>query len=199
MPAVREWAAQCHEADTGLTAQRRTMAGMALPGELAEQRRGVIPRRGRSVARACRCQSIKWLGRGSRCRGDGPVGASSEANFARGGFSPRARRTSPEGGSALERGGPHPRGLSALERGGPRLRGRLGQLFRWAAWATRVAITLCVFWVCGLVCVCVFYEIRWVFPGCLGDPYGCPRHRAPANVRTLIAPVGGAGMGAASP
>jgi hypothetical protein len=43
--AVREWAAECHGTDTGHTAQRRTVTGMASPGELAEQRRGVIPRR----------------------------------------------------------------------------------------------------------------------------------------------------------
>jgi hypothetical protein len=41
---VREWAAQCHGTDTGHAAQRRTVAGMASPEELAEQRRGVIPR-----------------------------------------------------------------------------------------------------------------------------------------------------------
>jgi hypothetical protein len=39
------------EADTGLIAQYRTVAGMALPGGLAEQRRGMIPRRVRGVAR----------------------------------------------------------------------------------------------------------------------------------------------------
>jgi hypothetical protein len=33
---VREWAAQCHEADTCLAAQCRIVAGMALLGELAE-------------------------------------------------------------------------------------------------------------------------------------------------------------------
>jgi hypothetical protein len=43
--AVREWAAQCHGADTGLTAQCRTVAGMASPGGLAKQRRDMIPRR----------------------------------------------------------------------------------------------------------------------------------------------------------
>jgi hypothetical protein len=32
--------------DTGLTAQCRTVVGMASPGGLAEQRRGMIPRRG---------------------------------------------------------------------------------------------------------------------------------------------------------
>jgi hypothetical protein len=48
--AVREWATQCHRADTGLAAQCRTLAGMASPGELAEQRRGMIPRSVRGVA-----------------------------------------------------------------------------------------------------------------------------------------------------
>jgi hypothetical protein len=49
--AVREWAAQCHRADTGLVAQFPTVAGWASPRELAEQRRGVIPRR--VMARLC--------------------------------------------------------------------------------------------------------------------------------------------------
>jgi hypothetical protein len=39
------------EADTGLTAQCRIVAGMALPGEMAEQRWGMIPKRVRGVAR----------------------------------------------------------------------------------------------------------------------------------------------------
>jgi hypothetical protein len=43
--AVREWAAQCHRTDTGHAAQRRTVTGMATPGELVEQRWGVIPKR----------------------------------------------------------------------------------------------------------------------------------------------------------
>jgi hypothetical protein len=50
VPAVREWVAQCRGVDPGLTAQRRTAAGMASPGELAEQRWGVIPRRVKGVA-----------------------------------------------------------------------------------------------------------------------------------------------------
>jgi hypothetical protein len=41
---VREWATQCHGTDTGHAAQRRTVAGMASPGELVEQCWGVIPR-----------------------------------------------------------------------------------------------------------------------------------------------------------
>jgi hypothetical protein len=51
--------AQCHGADTGLTIQCYTVVGMAFPRELVEQRRGVIPRRARVVARVLRCQSIK--------------------------------------------------------------------------------------------------------------------------------------------
>jgi putative intracellular protease/amidase len=45
MQAIRQWAAQCHGADTGLTAQCRTVAGMASPGGLVKQRRDMIPRR----------------------------------------------------------------------------------------------------------------------------------------------------------
>jgi hypothetical protein len=36
VPAVREWVVQCQGVDTGLTAQRRTVAGMASPGGLAK-------------------------------------------------------------------------------------------------------------------------------------------------------------------
>jgi hypothetical protein len=43
--AVREWTAKCNGADTGLTTQCRTVAGMASPGGLAKQRRDMIPRR----------------------------------------------------------------------------------------------------------------------------------------------------------
>jgi hypothetical protein len=45
--AVQEWAAKCHEADTGLVAQFPTVVGMGSPW----MRRGVIPRR--VVARLC--------------------------------------------------------------------------------------------------------------------------------------------------
>jgi hypothetical protein len=74
-----------------------------------------------------------------------------------GAFSPRARRTSPEGAVS-----PRARRIFA--------RGCLGQLFWWAARATGVAIMLCVFWACELVCVCVFYERRWGFPRLFGGP-----------------------------
>jgi hypothetical protein len=49
--AEQEWLAQCHGADTDLTAQYHTVAEMASPGGLAEERRGMIPRRVRGVAR----------------------------------------------------------------------------------------------------------------------------------------------------
>jgi hypothetical protein len=42
---VREWVAQCLGADTGFTAQCRTVAGMASLGGLAKQRRDMIPMR----------------------------------------------------------------------------------------------------------------------------------------------------------
>jgi hypothetical protein len=77
VPAVRDWVAQCHGVDTDLAAQRRTVAGMASPGGLAEQRRGMTPRRVRGTACACRCQSIKCPGRGSMYGGGEPVRASS--------------------------------------------------------------------------------------------------------------------------
>jgi hypothetical protein len=47
--AVREWVAQCHGADTGLTAQCRTVAGLASPGGLAKQRRDMILRQVRGT------------------------------------------------------------------------------------------------------------------------------------------------------
>jgi hypothetical protein len=43
--AVWEWVAQCHGVVTDSAAQRCTVAGMASPGELAEQCRGMIPKR----------------------------------------------------------------------------------------------------------------------------------------------------------
>jgi hypothetical protein len=44
-PAVREWVVQCPEAVADHAAQHHTVAGMAVPRELAEQCRGMIPRR----------------------------------------------------------------------------------------------------------------------------------------------------------
>jgi hypothetical protein len=50
--AIQEWAAHCHGADTGLVAQSPQWRGWASPRELAEQRRGVIPRRVREQVRS---------------------------------------------------------------------------------------------------------------------------------------------------
>jgi hypothetical protein len=49
--AVQESVAQCHGADTGLVTQSPQWQGWASPRELAEQRRGVIPRH--AMARLC--------------------------------------------------------------------------------------------------------------------------------------------------
>jgi hypothetical protein len=125
---VRKWVAQCHGADTGLAAQCHTVAGMASPGGLAEQRRDMIPRRVRGStwrgfvfdSGTCMCQNIKCSGQGSRYGGGEPVKASSEAEtHLRGVSGPRARRNLTRGGvwpSSVEE--PHPRGRPTLERGG---------------------------------------------------------------------------------
>jgi hypothetical protein len=134
---------------------------MASPRELAEQRRGVIPRRVRVVARPC---GVRALNARTRVREQVHAGAwkgacgcpRAERAPPKGVLSPRARRASLEGqGSALEQGGPCPRGRKGLERGGPRPRKRLSlergglhsrasAVLSWrAAGATRVAIVLC--------------------------------------------------------
>jgi hypothetical protein len=102
--AIQEWAAQCHGADTGLTAQRSTVAGMDSPRESVEQHQGVIPRRVRVVARSCGVRALN-----ARTREQEQVRAGA---LEQGGPHPR-------GCLALERGEPHPRGHLALERGGP--------------------------------------------------------------------------------
>jgi hypothetical protein len=108
---VQEWVAQCRRADTGLTAQYRTVAGMASPRGLAEQRRDLTPRHIRGTARICKCQSIKWLDRGSRYGGGVSAGPSGEVDLTRGGVSPQARRD-------LARGGAQPSSKANLARGG---------------------------------------------------------------------------------
>jgi hypothetical protein len=110
-PAVREWVAQCRGADTGLTAQCRTVAVMASPGGLAEQRRDMTPRRVRETACGCRCQSIKCPDRGSGYGGGMPAGASSEADLTRGGVQPPSE-------ADLTRGGVQPSSETYLSRGG---------------------------------------------------------------------------------
>jgi hypothetical protein len=44
-PVVREWVVQCRRVVADHAAQRRTVAGMAAPWELAEQSQGMIPNR----------------------------------------------------------------------------------------------------------------------------------------------------------
>jgi hypothetical protein len=118
--AVREWVAQCYGADTGLTAQCRTLAGMASSGGSAEQRRDMIPKRVRGTTwhgfvfdlGAFMCQNIKCSGRGSRYGGGEPVRASSEAET-------RSRmRLALERGGALPEGATSPRVRRSLTRGG---------------------------------------------------------------------------------
>jgi hypothetical protein len=132
--------------------------GDGLARELAEQRRGVIPRRVGVVAQTCGCQSIKWLGCASRCGGDVCAGTLERGGLRpRGALSPRVRWTSPEGVLSPQARRASPDGALSLValvgHGGPQGRDR----------------AVCVFWVRGLVCVLSFYEARWVFPGCLGD------------------------------
>jgi hypothetical protein len=78
--------------------------GWAPPRELAEQRRGVIPRR--VVVRLC---GVRALNACTRVQEQ----VRSWENLERGG--PRSRRA-----GTLERGGPRSRAARALERGGPR-------------------------------------------------------------------------------
>jgi hypothetical protein len=83
---------------------------------------------------------------------------------------------------------PHSRGRSTHERGGfvqrrrctPRAerssaRGWLGRSSD-GPWARGFVLCMCL----GLFAF-VFYEFKRVSPGCLGDPYGCPRHMVRAS------------------
>jgi hypothetical protein len=79
--------------------------GWVSPRGLAEQRRGVIPRR--VMARLC---CVRALNARTRVREQ---------------VRPRARRSPLEGVLALERGGTRSRGVLALERGRTRSRGAL--------------------------------------------------------------------------
>jgi hypothetical protein len=106
--AVREWVAQCHGVDTGLTAQCRTSAGMASPGGLAEQHWGMIPRRVRGTSCVDSSAGVRALNAPVR---EQVRGLRAREGLERGGPHPRGR-------PALERGGAHPRGRPALERGG---------------------------------------------------------------------------------
>jgi hypothetical protein len=92
--AVREWAAQCHGADTSYVAQFPTVAGMGSPNGVG----GTAPGRD-SQARdgaALLCQSIKCLyprvGAGALARDP-----RARRSPLKGGVSPRARRNPLEG------------------------------------------------------------------------------------------------------
>jgi hypothetical protein len=127
--------------------------------------------------------------------GASPAGASS----------PRARRRLTRGGvQPSSEAEPHSRGRPPLERGGVSLvrccaprakrsfaRGWPGLAALVGRWGRQVRGPLplgheCVFVFCEFVCI--ICERNGVSPGCLGDPYGCPRqqdhHRDPTS--TLI-------------
>jgi hypothetical protein len=145
---------------------------------------------------ACECQCIKSPCRGSRYGGGGPARSSSETvprsrgrstldrdgTSLEGASSPRARRSPARGGDRpSSEAEPYPRGRPALERGGALpVRHHAPRAKRNSArgWLGRLSVGLgpwvyltCVF---RFVCIC-FYEGKWVFPGCLVDPYGCPQ------------------------
>jgi hypothetical protein len=79
--AVQKWAAQCHGTDAGHVTQRRTVTGMALPGELAEQRRGVIPRRVRGMREPAGVRALNGSVGGASAGAMCPWEPSSEADL----------------------------------------------------------------------------------------------------------------------
>jgi hypothetical protein len=105
--AILEWAAQCHEVDTGLVAQPPTVAGMGSPYGVG----GTAPGRDSQACdgAALLCQSIKCPypragagvlvrePRGRRSSLEGGGDPRARRKLARGRVSPRARRTSLEG------------------------------------------------------------------------------------------------------
>jgi hypothetical protein len=134
--------------------------------------------------------------RGSRYGGGGPARSSSEAEPRSRGrsaldqdgtsleeaSSPRARRSPARGGDRpSSEAEPHPRGRPAIGRGGVlpvRHRAPLAKRSSARGWLGRLSGGP---WARGFILrvflgsfAFVFYEGKWVFPGCLGDPYGCP-------------------------
>jgi hypothetical protein len=149
------------------------------------------------------CQSIKCPGRGSRYGGGGPARASSEAGLTRGGVQPpNEAEPHPRGRLSLERSGTSPKGASNPQvkrtspEGASSPRARRGFISAVLCPSSEAEFRLRVVgptvlvgrWghlgrdyvarVLGLrICLCfAFYERKWVFPGFLGDPYGCPRN-----------------------
>jgi hypothetical protein len=154
------------------------------------------------------CQNIKCPGRGSRHGGGEHVRASSEAEtrsrgclalerggtLSEGAASPRARRNlvrrgvqpSSEAGVLLVRAKrSFARGWLGLTvlvgRWGRQDRGPLLLIRDCFRRVLRLCVRLC-FVICGR---------KWVFPGYLGDPYGCPRHLGPHRPGSWPSPTSG--------
>jgi hypothetical protein len=164
---------------------------MASPRELAKQRRGVIPKRVRVVARPC-CvgalnartrvrEQVRVRRAGGACvgalewSGPHPRGCSALERgglCSRGGLSPRARRTPPEGAWKPRAGRTPPEGASiprarrtSLE--GRPLRGTSVPRGPPGSWLCRV----CVLGVRADLCFAFFLHVLSRFPlGHLGDP-----------------------------
>jgi hypothetical protein len=115
---------------------------------------------------------------------EGALGSRPRQGLAREAASnPRARRSPARGSSDprvrrnLSRGGDQPTSEADLYRGGavPLERSGVPPEGGWADCLTGRGSV-------GLFCACVlgsfafiFYELKRVSPGCLGDPHGCPR------------------------
>jgi hypothetical protein len=106
----------------------------------------------------------------TEARSRGRFGSRSRRGLARGGVQPPSEADAhPWGRPALERGE-----VAPVRRCTPRakrssVRGWLGRLYDgpWVrGFVLRVSLGSFAF---------VFYECKRVFPGCLGDPHGCPR------------------------
>jgi hypothetical protein len=91
-------------------------------------------------------------------------GPTSETDLARGGIQPSSEADLARGGVQSPSEADLARGWRlAFRSGGPR-----GPPGVWL-------FSTCVFRLVDEFTFCVFYEMMWVFPGCLGDPWGCPR------------------------
>jgi hypothetical protein len=115
-PVVREWVAQCHGANTGLTTQCRTVAGMASPRGLAEQRRDMTPRNvgGTACARSVRALNVPVGGAGTGAVG--PQEPRARRASLEGASSPRTRRNPTRGGDCpSSEAEPLPRGRPTLK------------------------------------------------------------------------------------
>jgi hypothetical protein len=154
--------AQCRGADTGLTTQCRIVAGMTSPGGLVEQCRDMTPRRVRWTACTCRCQSIKWLGRGSRCGGGVAPGASSEEDLARGGGQPSSEADFTQGGN-------WPSSEAEFR---PRVPGPIVLVGRWAHRGRDHVMRVLSLQIYLRLC---FLREKMGFPRFFRGPYGCPR------------------------